>query len=260
MSEQNEIILDPAILAMLSEMEVVFKRFGIDYYLAGAFARDVHFQSKHTGKIYRRTDDVDLAVLINNEDKYNVVMDALVASGSFTRDSDEIIKLYYKSGLEVDLIPFGGIEDANREVKLTKPKAFTLQMPGFLETFPFIEILKSGSFSLKTCPIEGLIMLKLISNNDRPDRTHDLTDIDNIIDEYFDWNSEEIYTAHSDVLDKYDTNDLKFYMPKISAHTIGRKMKPLLAGSQDLRQRVIGILKGKVNPRWEALLKGLTEE
>jgi predicted nucleotidyltransferase len=133
-------------------------------------------------------------------------------------------------------------------------------MPGFLETFPFVETIKSGELSLKTCPIEGLVMLKLISHNDRPQRTHDLTDIDNIIDEYFDWNIDEIYSRHNDLFDKYDTNDLKFYMPKIGAHIIGRKMKPLLIESIMLRQRVIGILEKSLNPRLESLLKGLLDK
>jgi hypothetical protein len=60
-------------------------------------------------------------------------------------------------------------------------------------------------------------------------------------------------------MEKYDTNDLHFYMPKISAHIIGSKIKPLLAGSPELLERVITILKKKQNPRWEALLNGLKE-
>ena len=90
-------------------------------------------------------------------------MDALVATGSFMRDEKEIIKLHYRLGIEVDLIPFGEIEDEKRDVKLTKPKAFTLQMPSFAEASAFTEIIKSGHLTLRTCPIEGLIMLKLIS-------------------------------------------------------------------------------------------------
>lgn len=259
MSEQNEITLDPNINTMLTEMEAVFKQFDIDYYLAGAFARDIQFQTKQPDSNFRKTDDVDLAVCISHEDRYNEVMNALEATGSFVRDKKEIIKLHYKLGLEVDLLPFGEIEDENRDVKLTKPIAFTLQMPGFAEAAAFTEEIKSGNLTLNTCPIEGLVMLKLISWDDRPQRTHDLTDIDNIIDAYFDWNSDEIYSNHFEVMEKYDTNDLHFYIPKISAHIIGLKMKPLLAASSELFERVNAILKKKQNPRWEALLIGLNE-
>lgn len=227
MSEQNEIILDPNIFTLLTEMEAVFRKFGIDYYLAGAFARDIQFQTKQAEKTFRKTDDVDLAVCISHEDRYNEVMDALVATGSFVRDEKEIIKLHYRLGIEADLIPFGEIENKKREVHLTKPRAFTLQMPGFAEAAAFTEEIKSGKLTLKTCPIEGLVMLKLISWDDRPQRTHDLTDIDNIIDTYFDWNSDEVYEFHNDIFDKYDSAEPAIWQKVISAHIIGRKMKPL---------------------------------
>ena len=257
MSEQNEIIINPNILTMLTELEAVFNKFDIDYYLAGAFARDIQFKTKTPDSNFRKTDDVDLAVCISHEDRYNEVMDALEATGSFVRDKQEIIKLHYRLGIEVDLIPFGDIEDKKRNVKLTKPRAFTLQMPGFAEAAAFTEEIKSGGLTLKTCPIEGLVMLKLISWDDRPYRTHDLTDIDNIIDAYFDWNSDEIYSNHFEVMEKYDTDDLHFYLPKISAHIIGLKMNLLLFKSPTLFVRVNAILKKQQNPRWEALENGL---
>lgn len=259
MSENNDIILHENVLTMLSEMEEVFKRFDIDYYLAGAFARDIYYQQKQSNKDYRKTDDIDLAVFINKEEVYNEVIDALVATGSFIRDEDEIIKLHYKQSLEVDLIPFGDIENLDREVKLTKPKAFTLQMPGFLEVFPFIEIVEAGNLTLKTCPIEGLIMLKLISWDDRNYRTKDLIDIDNIVDAYFDWNADEIYIDYAEVMEIYDVNDLDYYLKNISAHVIGKKIHLLLENSPDLLERVIGILDKKNNPRWRAIKNGLTE-
>jgi len=103
MSEPIEISLDPNTVQMLHEMETVFSKFGIEYYLAGAFARDVQFNTKNANSFARKTDDVDLAICISHEEKYNEVMEALVATGSFTRDKNEIIKLYYRLGLEVSI-------------------------------------------------------------------------------------------------------------------------------------------------------------
>lgn len=259
MSESIEITLAPNILSILHEMEEVFKQFSIDYYIVGALARDIYIETKKRDKAIRKTNDVDIAVYLNNEEKYNELMEALVATGSFKRDEKEIIKLYHKSGLEVDLIPFGEIENKQREVKLTTPKAFTLQMPGFLETFPFTESVVSGKLTLKTCPVEGLVMLKLISWDDRPQRTHDLTDIENIIEAYFDWNADEIYEQHNDIFDQYDHVATVLWEKLIAAHIIGRKMRLLGAGSPYLLKRVRGILAKRGNPEWKALLNGLNE-
>ncbi|MDE3181933.1 MAG: nucleotidyl transferase AbiEii/AbiGii toxin family protein [Bacteroidota bacterium] len=239
-------------------MEAVFSQFGIEYYLAGAFARDVQFKTRNSHSFARKTNDIDLAVCISHEDKYNEVMEALVATGSFTRDPDEIIKLYHRSGGEVDLIPFGEIENKERAVHLTKPKAFTLQMPGFAEVFPFIEQLKSGNLVINTCPVEGLVMLKLLSWHDKPHRTHDLEDIDKIIDAYFDWNADEIYSQHFDVMERYDTGDLN-YLSKISAQVVGRKMRLILAPSAELMERILKILSMRENPRWVAIKNGIME-
>jgi predicted nucleotidyltransferase len=132
-------------------------------------------------------------------------------------------------------------------------------MPGFAEAAAFTEEIKSGDLILKTCPIEGLVMLKLISWDDRPHRTHDLTDIDNIIDAYFDWNSDEVFEIHHDIFNSYEDAEEAMWEKVISAHIICRKMKPLLVASPELFERVNTILKKKQNPRWEALIKGLNE-
>lgn len=260
MSEQNDCLLHPLVIEMLYEIEKTLARYKINYYLVGAFARDVQFKRMGLLKSFRRTDDIDIALYVSCEDHYHEVINDLLASGNFTRDANEVIKLYYKKGLELDLIPFGEIENDCREVRLTSPKVFTLQMPGFLEIFPFIERVKSGDLTLHTSPLEGLIMLKLISNNDRPSRSHDLEDINNIIDVYFDLFSDEIFGEHNDLFELYDVNDLYFYQPKIAAHVLGRKMKQLLEPATDLYQRLVRILENSKNKKLRALLNGLSEE
>jgi predicted nucleotidyltransferase len=257
MSERSEISLDTVTVQILHAMEVVFRGFDIEYYVVGAFARDVQFLTKNSETFARKTNDIDLAVCVNNEDKYNALIDALVATGSFTRDKDEIIKLHYRLGNEVDLIPFGEIEDKKRVVHLTKPKVFILQMPGFTEVFPFIETIKSGNLLLNVCPVEGLIMLKLLSWDDRPHRTHDLEDIDTIIDAYFDWNADEVYHSHNDIFERYDNEDPARWQSVIAAHIVGRKMKPMLEVAPDLHERILRILEKKENPRWVGIRNGL---
>lgn len=83
MSEEREIQLDVDTIEMLHEMEIVFQKFGIEYYLAGAFARDIQFQTKNPESFLRKTNDIDLAICISHEEQYNEVMAALVATGLF---------------------------------------------------------------------------------------------------------------------------------------------------------------------------------
>ncbi len=55
-------------------------------------------------------------------------------------------------------------------------------MPGFKEIYPFVkDIIVDENFAVKVCTMEGMILLKLISNNDKPQRTKDISDIEHII-------------------------------------------------------------------------------
>jgi predicted nucleotidyltransferase len=251
-------ILHPSIVEMLKTMENVFKGFGVDFYLVGAVARDIHLSKGDELAAKRRTKDVDLAIMINNEEQFYAIRAALMATGEFTPHEIEAIKLFYKEGIEVDLLPFGNIENEYREIRLQKPKLFIMDMPGFLEVFPFAELITVEKLTLNVCPLEGLVILKLIANDDRPGRTKDVTDIEHFIEVYFDLNADEIYSDYPDILDLYDTN-LNNYLLLVSARIIGRKMKNLLMANQHLTERLKQIVGKRPTEEWQAMLDGMED-
>jgi predicted nucleotidyltransferase len=243
---------------MLKDMELVFQDFGIDYYLVGAVARDIHLSADAGAEAIRKTEDVDLAITINNEGQYNELKKALIATGNFTPHPTEAIKLYYHDGIEVDLLPFDEIEMPNRSINLTDP-TFVLNMPGFREIYPFINtIVVETNFSVKVCTMEGIILLKLISNSDRPERTKDIFDIEHIIKVYFDLYSGDIYEEQFDTMDIYDTT-ASDYLQLVSCRIIGRKMKELLNDSAQLRERIAQILAKRPTTWWQAMLDGMND-
>jgi len=183
-------------------MGAILAEFEVDFYVVGAIARDYHLSAKEETAALRKTNDVDLAIMLNDAGQFNQIKDALIASGNFTADDSEHIKLYYKKGMEVDLLPFGKIESANGFVFLKPPNMFTLNMPGFKEIYPFVEeVVFEGNLSVKVCPVEGIVILKLIAYYDRPSRTKDITDIEHIIAVYFELCDENIYEEHFDVME-----------------------------------------------------------
>jgi predicted nucleotidyltransferase len=244
---------------MLKDLENVFTTFGIDYYVVGAVARDIHLSTDLDAAAIRKTNDVDLAILINNEGHFNQLKVALIATGNFTPHATETIKLFYHNAIEVDLLPFGEIEDPNRNVKLTDP-SFVLNMPGFMEIYPFVaDIQVTDDMSIKVCTMEGIILLKLISNNDRPQRTKNLTDIEHIIKVYFELYSGDIYEEHFDTMDIYETTQGD-YLQLVCSRVIGRKIRTLLAGSDELLARIKQILENRPTAWWQAMLDGLNDE
>lgn len=61
----NHILL-PLVSEMLTEMSTVCSKFGIDFYLVGAIARDIHLSANEELLSKRRTKDVDLAITISD--------------------------------------------------------------------------------------------------------------------------------------------------------------------------------------------------
>ncbi|MGV8878943.1 MAG: nucleotidyl transferase AbiEii/AbiGii toxin family protein [Sphingobacteriaceae bacterium] len=254
----NNPILAPAVAEMLIDLQVVFSAFDIDFYLVGAVARDIHLSANEQLMATRGTKDVDLAVTISDEGQYNQVKAALVETGLFEAHKTEVIKLMYKNSIEVDLLPFGDIEQSNRNVSLTD-STFVLNMPGFTEVYPFVKDFDFGNGQLiKVCTMEGIVLLKLLANNDRPQRTKDITDIEHIIQSYFELYDDDIYIVHYELLELYDTKDVD-YIQLVCSRLIGKKMKVMLEGSPELEQRIIAILSKRETARWQAMLEGMKD-
>lgn len=244
---------------MLKDMEAILTEFEVDFYIVGAIARDFHLSAKDWAVSIRKTDDVDLAIMLNDAGQFNKIKETLIASGNFTPDKTEHIKLYYKEAIEVDLIPFGKIESTNGYVYLQSPNLFTLNMPGFKEIYPFVQEVSFGeSLSVKVCSVEGIVILKLIAHRDRPDRTKDITDIEHIIAVYFELSDEDIYEDHFDVMELYPT-ERGDYLQMVSARVIGRKMQIILKESDELRKTMITILEKRFEDWATAIHAGMKD-
>lgn len=254
----NDNIVNPLLKEILGHINVAALPLGIDFYVAGAVARDYHLSKMPDYIPSRRTEDIDVAVMVANEEEFIQLKKALINTALF-KEHKEPIKLIYKDGIELDLLPFGEIEESGI-TRLTKPKTFTLDMPGFSLLNEFTEIVQwDEELQAKICAIEGIVLLKLIAYNDKPHRTKDLVDIQQIIKHYFDITSDEIYENHFDLMELYDTND-RDYMPKVCAHVIGRKLKVMLGTDEKLNERIQGILSNPEQSFWENILIGLSEK
>jgi predicted nucleotidyltransferase len=202
---------------------------------------------------------VDIAIMLNDAGQFNNLKKAMLETGNFTAHPTESIKLFYKDAIEIDLLPFGDIETENRKVTLESPNLFVLNMPGFKEVHPFVqEISIDNGLSIKVCTLEGIILLKLISHNDRPQRNKDITDIEHIISVYFDLNDDDIFVNHFDLMEIYDTKE-RDYLQLVCARVIGRKLKQLLEGSQILEQQIDEILTNRPTTWWLAMQNGLRD-
>ncbi|MGC4038562.1 MAG: hypothetical protein QM764_21545 [Chitinophagaceae bacterium] len=230
-------------IEMLAELEKAFEKFKIDFYLVGAISRDVWFTGIHGIRPKRSTADIDFAVLIHEKGIYEELKDSLLATKKFTSSHDNAFVLIYEGGLEVDLLPFGEIEDDNRTVKIQGTGYTSIHVDGLSEVYrsglPEVEL---EGHQFKFCTLPGIIILKLIAWDDRPEkRRDDIKDISEIMDHFFNMNSNDIWDNHFDLFEKEDA-DLR----EIAAEVIGRKMRKILLLDNSLFERIAGIIQRNI--------------
>jgi predicted nucleotidyltransferase len=91
---------------MLTAFAHVLQQLDIDFFLVGAAARDIRLSADPGYTPKRATKDVDIAIMLASEKQFYQVKEALLATGDFTAHDELAIKLYYKQGVEIDLLPF----------------------------------------------------------------------------------------------------------------------------------------------------------
>ena len=147
------------------------------------------------------------------------------------------LRLYTPTGTIVDLLPFGsmGLENA---VLLDGMGLADLQLDGFKEAhrFGLLEVEIEGDRVL-TCSIPGVVLLKLIAYDDRPEyRLKDPIDINTILLSYPDFERNLIWEKYHDLY-----QDEKSHQA-VGLEVLGREIDQLLRNSPELKVRIVDIL------------------
>lgn len=125
----------PEIGEMLSALERGLEKFGLDYYLVGAVARDVWMSGINKIAPKRTTGDIDFAVLINDKGVYEALKQHLIETEGFHSSHDNAFVLLWKDKIQVDLLPFGAIEDEDGKVTVEGTGYTSVHVPGFSEVY-----------------------------------------------------------------------------------------------------------------------------
>jgi predicted nucleotidyltransferase len=230
----------PEVSDMLFALERGFQQFGIDFYLVGAVARDVWMNVINNLSASRITKDIDFAVLINDKDTYPQLVHYLISNEGFAPYKGNAFVLIWKDKTQVDLLPFGNIEDEYGKVTINGTVLTSISLQGFTEVYEngLPEINLEDKHQFKFCTIPGIVILKLIAYDDRPEiRGDDIKDICHLLQHYFEINSEKIYEHHNDLFGNQDAE-----LIHIAAFVMGREMKTIAQRNPALKQRINIIL------------------
>jgi len=229
---------DATISGLLFAIERGFEKFGVDYYLIGALARDT-WMGLHNIQPGRATKDIDFAILIPDISTFHELKDYLVAQEDFNEYKENAFVLLWKDGTQVDLLPFGNIED-NGVVRVQGRGHTSINVDGFLEVYQqgLPEVMLETGNKFKFCSLHGIVLLKLIAWDDRPEmRAKDIGDICGILEHYFDINTEGIFNNHNDLFVDKDAT-----LTDIAATVLGREIGVVMSQNHNIANRVMGIL------------------
>jgi predicted nucleotidyltransferase len=185
------------------------------------------------------TADIDFAVLINDKGLYEQLKEYLINYEEFVLSKENAFVLI-KDGIEVDLLPFGAIEDENSRVTVEGNGYTSIQVPGFKEVYdsglPELELTDGHSFKFSTLP--GIVLLKLLAWDDRPEvRRDDVKDISDILNHFFNMYDQKIWDIHHDLLQGENIN-----FTHVAARVMGREIRLIVGQNKMLWNRIASIL------------------
>lgn len=217
-------------------LEDHLSKLGINYYLIGAVAKDMWMSGISDLALGRITADLDLAVLVENQEQYQLIKDELVNTGRFWALKENKYAMIFDNNIQIDLLPFGGLD--LEDLGLSHVIALTKTTNGFAEVHKNgtaqVEI-EGQSFAVSTLP--GIVLLKLIAYDDRPEiRGKDLNDIGNIV-QHYDYIVGEL-VFEDEFIDLLDLDNRL----AASAQLLGRQIFPIIKYSADLIERVLRVL------------------
>jgi predicted nucleotidyltransferase len=136
-----KIIREGELKEVFDALEEAFNATGTDYYLIGAFARDIWYTKGN--KNFRQTKDVDFAVLVGSASAYEAIKEYLKQHKNFQDTKGNSFVMFTSSGVQIDILPFGNIE-IDDAVDIQGGGLTNIKVNGFMEVY------QGGTTEIKT--------------------------------------------------------------------------------------------------------------
>src|SRR5690606_11519265 len=147
--------------------------------------------------------------------------------------------LIVPDGTQVDILPFGEIED-DRNVTVNGQGRTSIHVDGLIDVYnngiEDVDFETGHLFKVATLP--AIALLKFIAYDDRPEQSQkDATDISSLVVHFFTLNDEMIYQHHNDLFEKKT-----IFFESIGPIVLGREMRKIASSNEGLVIRLNNIL------------------
>lgn len=222
-----------------------------DLLIIGAMARDLWYAYAHGIRIERQTSDVDFAIAAESWDAFHALRNELLGSMRFTPGRNEQRFVHRASGRKIDLVPFGGLEDAGHGIEWPPRGDVRMNVFGCIEARRAAEQVRlPGGIEALLVSQPGLILLKFFAFSDRA-LTHpkkDAYDIALMLGHYLEaGNTERFHEQHADLLEI-----VPFDYVTAGFELAGRDVRELVLrnsdGAYELLDTLDGMLEKELDP------------
>jgi predicted nucleotidyltransferase len=203
--------------AVLGDVARAAEDAGVRFLVVGAAARDILVG--HVGGIPlgRATMDIDIAVAVRSWADVERLMDGMAAATPTAHR-------FLVRGTQLDVIPFGAIENADRTVAL--PDDHELNVLGFREAYDSaVTVRLPGGLTVPVASLPAQSLLKLLAWRDRRfDDRRDAIDLRALLSAYHDGRYLEALYGDEQLLQRHD-----FDVARAGAERMGREARALLS-------------------------------
>jgi len=217
--------------------------------LVGAAARDLLLVHAHGIDPQRATEDTDLALAVPSWDGFLRVRDALITSGGFRADGPSH-RLWF-GDQRLDIVPFGGVERADRSIAWPPEGAEVMNVSGLAEALATaVAVRLPGGVSLDVASLPALALLKIWAWKDRRYTTpgRDASDLWMFLRHYADaGNHDRLYGQEGEAA----LTSFGFDLDRAGAWLLGSDAREVLAQGPDPRAS-LGSLEAILTPEIDA--------
>lgn len=243
--------IDPAVLEAIGKIDEIARKHETSYFLAGATAREIMLRHVFGRPPGRRTLDVDLGIAVRDWDYFARLKAALIDEAGFQAYPRMVQRLIYpsKPGVIVDLIPFGGVEGADRTIAWPPDEDIVMRVTGFSDGLASaVPVRLDQNLVVPVVSLPVLVLLKLFAWEERKHEKKDAPDIYTLLNEYGDaGNEDRLYGEEVNLLEG-EGFDVQLAGARLLAHDAACVV------SSDTRERARKILES------DAPMEGLTNQ
>lgn len=241
----------PLLKPIIEELNPVFEKLEMKFFLIGAVARDILMELSGE-KSGRRTMDLDLAIAINNWEEFRELSDAITALDNFSKDEKQKQRFLYKNTFQLDVVPYGKIKDQHDKIFWPPDHSFAMSVLGFDDVKDsLLQIQCDEDLTFEIISLNGIFLLKLFAWKDRFLRTNkDADDIGFILNNYFHIHRDVSFEEPYNIVYELD----EFTEIAAGAIILGMQLNELLNTNDTTKTKVKSLLEEEIQIAEESKL------